>query len=583
MAGAASAQGRYRGPIIDVHLHALPIDFAGPPPRRICAPYDPYPVWDPRQDYAETVEELEASCEHSFLSPLTADEVMRRTFAVMDAHNVIGIASGPLEQVERWYGERPDRIIPGLLYPDAKGGPSPEAIRRLFEEGRIAVLGEVVTQYLGIGPDSPSFEPYLAMAEEVDLPVGIHIGPGPPGSPYLHAPRYRARMHSPLSLEEPLLAHPRLRLYVMHAGYPMIDDLIAVLHTHPQVYVGLGVISYVLPRAEFHRYLRRIVQAGFSTRILFGSDQMIWPETIEYAIESIESADFLTDRQKADIFYDNAARFLRLSDDEISRHRGLGRGVRSVVPSAASAGPTAGHVAANHRALFPKAEGPFPTVVAIPGCSGVSLAGPETDEGRPGDEADRLFRRHYARMAERLRDGGFGVVLVDYLTSEGVANTCAGEISHERVGEYVAAALEFARSLPQVDPSSLYVVGWSHGGAGVVAWLQSLEQRTSPGVAGAVAVYPSCGSRDVWRSETPVLVVLGEADDITPPEECDRILGRLPESARVEVRRYDDARHGFDFTEGPSLLSIGGGMTVGRNPAAGEEAWAEIFAFLRGS
>lgn len=258
----------------------------------------------------------------------------------------------------------------------------------------------------------------------------------------------------------------------------------------------------------------------------------------------------------------------------------------ALIAAAASAqapdrGPTPDQIAANHRAVFPKGEERFPTVVAVPGCSGVSLDGPETDAGRPGDEADRLFRRHYARMAERLREGGFGVVLVDYLTAEGVANTCSGEISHERVGEYVATALEFAGSLPRVDRSRLYVVGWSHGGAGVIAWLQTLDEGTPPGVAGAVAVYPGCGGRDVWVSALPVLVVLGEADDITPPERCDRILGRLPDSAKVEVRRYADARHGFDFTEGPEVLAIGGGMTVGRNRPAGEEAWSEIFAFLR--
>jgi predicted TIM-barrel fold metal-dependent hydrolase len=41
---------------------------------------------------------------------------------------------------------------------------------------------------------------------------------------------------------------------------------------------------------------------------------MIWPQTIDLAIETIESADFLTEEQKRDIFYNNAARFLRLDD-----------------------------------------------------------------------------------------------------------------------------------------------------------------------------------------------------------------------------------------------------------------------------
>ena len=41
---------------------------------------------------------------------------------------------------------------------------------------------------------------------------------------------------------------------------------------------------------------------------------MIWPERIERAIQGIEEAPFLTAAQKRDIFYNNAVRFLRLSD-----------------------------------------------------------------------------------------------------------------------------------------------------------------------------------------------------------------------------------------------------------------------------
>jgi hypothetical protein len=41
---------------------------------------------------------------------------------------------------------------------------------------------------------------------------------------------------------------------------------------------------------------------------------MIWPEAIERAIESIESAEFLSQAQKRRILHDNAARFLRLGE-----------------------------------------------------------------------------------------------------------------------------------------------------------------------------------------------------------------------------------------------------------------------------
>ena len=98
--------------------------------------------------------------------------------------------------------------------------------------------------------------------------------------------------------------------------------MLALLYAHPQVYIEVGVINWILPRAEFHRYLRRIVEAGFGNRVMFGTDQAVWPDSIRLSIEAIESADFLSEQQKRDIFYNNAARFLRLSDDEIARHHG---------------------------------------------------------------------------------------------------------------------------------------------------------------------------------------------------------------------------------------------------------------------
>jgi hypothetical protein len=108
----------------------------------------------------------------------------------------------------------------------------------------------------------------------------------------------------------------------MHAGYPMLDDLLAVLYAHPQVYVDVGVIVFQEQRAAFYRYLRAIVEAGFGNRVMFGSDQMVWPGVIERAVAVIEEAPFLSQEQKRDILYNNAARFLRLTDEEIAKHHG---------------------------------------------------------------------------------------------------------------------------------------------------------------------------------------------------------------------------------------------------------------------
>lgn len=75
-------------------------------------------------------------------------------------------------------------------------------------------------------------------------------------------------------------------------------------------------------RPAFYRVLRALVGAGYGDRIMFGSDQMVWPGLIDAAVRSLQRSTFLTVRQRRDIFYNNAAPFLRLPDSTIARHHG---------------------------------------------------------------------------------------------------------------------------------------------------------------------------------------------------------------------------------------------------------------------
>ena len=310
-------------PILDMHLHAHAADHQGPPPRAICAPFDRFPAWDPARSWVDVFAEMQRNppCEDPLRSPLTDEALRDGTLEVLERRNIIGVLSGPPDRVQQWKSAAPDRIIAGLELFGRGVDVSPDSIRRLHAAGRLQVLAEVTSQYAGIGPDDPRLEPYWAVAEELDIPVGIHIHPGPPGAPYFEGPTHG--LHSPLRLENVLVRHPRLRVYVIHAAWPQLDDMLTLLFTHPQVYVDVGGLVFIHPRADFYRYLRAIVEAGFGNRVMFGSDQMIWPDAIERAIQSIERAPFLTGRQKRDILYNNAARFLRLSDEEIARRHAM--------------------------------------------------------------------------------------------------------------------------------------------------------------------------------------------------------------------------------------------------------------------
>lgn len=320
MAAPSSAAGQ-APPILDVHLHAIPVASQGPPPMAMCTPFEDMPLARSGRTVPQTFMAWmkDPPCDDPVWSPETDDEVRDRTIAVMERLNVYGVLSGSPARVAEWSAAAPGRFIPGLGF--QIGSPvTPDSLRRLHETGRVQVFAEIANQYLGIAPNDPQMDPYWALAEELDMPVGIHIGTGPPGVIYLGSSNYRARMHSPLDLEDVLVRHPGLRVYVMHAGYPMLDDVLALMYAHPHVYLGVGVIVHTQPRPAFYRFLRSIVEAGFGKRVMFGSDQMVWPETIERGVNVILEADFLTDAQKRDILYNNAARFLELSEDEMRAH-----------------------------------------------------------------------------------------------------------------------------------------------------------------------------------------------------------------------------------------------------------------------
>jgi len=321
---ASGCQGRgrpaaARPPIIDMHLHAHSLSQYGGGMANCANDQEIlYPGVDLRQPM--TFGRLK-TCASTLPPAASDDSLMKESLAILERYNIFAVTAGPLANVRAWHAAAPERIIPAHAFGDP-GSASVEEFRRLVGNHELALFAEVSPQYQGLTIDAPVLEPYFALAEELDVPVGVHLGEGPPGGPYWATPSYRARLTTPLQLEDLLIRHPRLRLYVMHYGSPLVDEMIAVLYSHPQVYVDIAGNNWAHPRAQFYGQLRRLIDAGFGKRIMWGSDQMVWPKAIDVAIDTVETASFLTDEQKRDIFYSNAARFLRLSSEEIAKHHG---------------------------------------------------------------------------------------------------------------------------------------------------------------------------------------------------------------------------------------------------------------------
>jgi predicted TIM-barrel fold metal-dependent hydrolase len=295
----------------------------------LCVPWvTQFPPWDPKDGpWADIWMEAmtDPPCADPIWSPGSEQAVMKETSAVMERRNIFGVLTGSTTSVPRWLEAAPGRFIPSLGFKIGRDDIPPEEMRRLFEGGDFLVFGEISNQYAGIAPNDPRMEPYWELAERLDVPVAIHMGEGTVGTAHIGFPgmdEFRARLTSPYLLEDVLVRHPKLRISVMHLAAPLIDELIAVLAAHPQVYADIGGIQWYYPRAFFYEQLRKIVDAGFGKRVMFGSDQGDWAGVIEPSIAIIEEAPFLSEEQKRDIFYNNAARFLRLSKEEIARHHG---------------------------------------------------------------------------------------------------------------------------------------------------------------------------------------------------------------------------------------------------------------------
>ncbi|HEX6125767.1 MAG TPA: amidohydrolase family protein, partial [Pyrinomonadaceae bacterium] len=206
----AQTNDQIRPPIIDVHVHA----------------YEKDERWTNKAPNPRTGVPLTATTEHAH---------MQATFAEMKKYNIVkAVVSNHYPAVLRWNKASPDRVIVSYGFDDPAKVDLP-FLRKEHAAGRLMALGEVAIQYEGISPNDPKMEPIWALAEELDLPVGFHTGLGPMRTPYTCCPKFRNSFGNPALLEEVLIRHPKLRVYLMHAGFPYMQETFAIMHMYPQV------------------------------------------------------------------------------------------------------------------------------------------------------------------------------------------------------------------------------------------------------------------------------------------------------------------------------------------------------------
>lgn len=180
----------------------------------------------------------------------------------------------------------------------------------------------------------------------------------------------------------------------------------------------------------------------------------------------------------------------------------------------------------------PVGDGPFPAVIYLHGCSGLAASS-------------------RARLAAMFNGWGYVFLAVDSFATRGIQEACDRPMPAREAD--ALGALIFLSKLPFVNRQRIAAVGASQGGIVTLRLVSTHDAQMYNVPAGlafraAVAFYPLCSAASAQLA-IPTLLLIGELDDWTPAENCQRWMKlRDGQGAPVKLIVYPGAYHAFDFS-----------------------------------
>jgi dienelactone hydrolase len=193
----------------------------------------------------------------------------------------------------------------------------------------------------------------------------------------------------------------------------------------------------------------------------------------------------------------------------------------------------------------PDGAGPFPAIVLHHTCGGIG--------------------EHSRYWTDEFLKRGYVVLVIDSLGPRGVKEVCGGpgaaRVTGARGVKDAFDAMAHLQKIGFVDAKRIGYVGKSWGGAmGLLVSSKAFAEALSPGArfGAVVSLYPGCwippsanrpSGFDLIRNDVdrPLLVLMGEADNESPPSECiPRLQALKDRGAPVEWHLYPGATHAWD-------------------------------------
>lgn len=195
--------------------------------------------------------------------------------------------------------------------PGSEGGAGAKA-ERGFEMG---LRGLKIYPHGGFYPNDRALYEAYELAQSKGLPVLIHSG--------IKAQRtQRMKYNDPLYIDDIAVDFPRLKIIIMHAGYPWVEEALILSHLNENVLLDLtflDVLSCTYDRPLMREVTKRAVKVLGSEKIIWGSEgEHLGLEAFSdegltrvlKCLEQLHSYDFLSERDRENILCHNIFRLL---------------------------------------------------------------------------------------------------------------------------------------------------------------------------------------------------------------------------------------------------------------------------------
>lgn len=212
-------------------------------------------------------------------------------------------------------------------------------------------------------------------------------------------------------------------------------------------------------------------------------------------------------------------------------------------------------------------------VVFLPGASGLTVMDDE---------------RHYFDAADALNARGWNVLLVDYKPAYRAAMDAPGGDTDEKIAWVTEEAITWMiGNRPEMATLPGAIVAWSMGAEGALCLANDRARLESTGIRSIAMYYPSIPGKFQLDNQVPLLILTGDADDVTPVVDVNALVAQQRSGGKdVELHTFPNAHHGFDVASIVEektvrmLPLVGPSATLQYNAEAAADAADKLAEFL---